>query len=76
MIVIGKNPILETLKKSPKDFNKLIFLKTVKPEPRLKEIVILAEQHGINKVFLNKFDFEKYFNSKNKKEGISQGVIG
>lgn len=76
MIVIGKNPILETLKKSPKDFSKLIFLKTVKPEPRLKEIVNLAEEHGITKIFLNKFDFEKYFHSKNKKEGIAQGVIG
>jgi 23S rRNA (guanosine2251-2'-O)-methyltransferase len=76
MIVIGKNPVLETLKSSPDDFNKIVFLKTIKPEPRLKEIVTLAEEHGIKKLFLNKFDFEKFFSSKNKQEGIAQGVIG
>lgn len=76
MIVIGKNPILEILKASPKELSKIILLKTLKPEPRLKEIVRLAEESGIPKLFINKFEFSKYFDRKNKNEGITQGVIG
>jgi 23S rRNA (guanosine2251-2'-O)-methyltransferase len=76
MLVIGKNPILEILKTTPKEFNKIILLKTLKPEPKLKEIVKLAEEHGIPKIFMNKYDFENFFNRNNKSEGISQGVIG
>jgi 23S rRNA (guanosine2251-2'-O)-methyltransferase len=76
MLVIGRNPVLESLKSNPGDFNKIILLKTVKPEPKLKEITRIAEDNRINIIMLNKFDFEKYFNNKNKKEGIAQGVIG
>jgi 23S rRNA (guanosine2251-2'-O)-methyltransferase len=76
MIVIGKNPIFEILKTTPKELNKIILLKTLKPEPKLKEIVKLAEDNGIQKLFLNKFEFANYFDRKNKNEGITQGVIG
>jgi 23S rRNA (guanosine2251-2'-O)-methyltransferase len=76
MIVIGKNSILEILKTTPKEFSKIIFLKTLKPEARLKEIVHLAEEHGIPKIFINKYEFANYFDRKNKSEGITQGVIG
>lgn len=76
MLVIGKNPILEILKTTPKELNKIILLKTLKPEPRLKEIVKLAEDNGIQKLFLNKFELANYFDRKNKQEGITQGVIG
>ncbi len=76
MLIIGKNPIYEVLKQNPKDLNKLILLKTVKPEKKLKEIVNIAEQNKINTQFLNKDQFLKYFKSKNKSEGIAQGVIG
>lgn len=76
MIIIGKNPILETLKSNPKDLTKIIFMKNMKPEPRMKEILSLAKENGINLLSLHKFDFEKYFQSRDKKEGISQGMIG
>ena len=76
MLVIGKNPVYEILKSSPEDFSKIILMKTLKPEARLKEIVKLAENQGISVLMLNKYDFANYFNRKNKSEGISQGVIG
>jgi 23S rRNA (guanosine2251-2'-O)-methyltransferase len=75
MLVIGKNPVLELLKASPKKINKIILLKTVKPEPRLKEIVSESEKAGIKILFLNHYDFANYFDKKDKSEGISQGVI-
>lgn len=76
MIIIGKNPILETLRANPKDLTKIIFMKNMKPEPRMKEILGLANANGISIISLHKNDFEKYFSSKDKKEGISQGMIG
>ncbi len=76
MIIIGKNPILETLRSNPKELTKIIFMKNMKPEPRMKEIITLAKDNGISIVSLHKFDFEKYFQRKDKKEGISQGIIG
>jgi 23S rRNA (guanosine2251-2'-O)-methyltransferase len=76
MIVIGKNSILEILKTTPKEFSKIILLKTLKPESRLKEIVHLAEENGIPKIFINKYEFANYFDRKNKSEGITQGVLG
>ena len=76
MIVIGKNPVYEILVATPKELNKIVLLKTIKPEPKLKNIVKIAEENGINVIMLNRYDFEKFFNRNNKKEGISQGVIG
>jgi 23S rRNA (guanosine2251-2'-O)-methyltransferase len=76
MLVIGKNPVYEILVTTPKELNKIVLLKTIKPEPKLKKIVKLAEENGINVMMLNRFGFEKFFNRNNKKEGISQGVIG
>ncbi len=76
MLVIGKNPVLEILKSNPKVLNKVILLKKVKPDNKLKSIVNLVEENGINLVYLNYFDFKKFFDSKNKEEGIAQGVLG
>jgi 23S rRNA (guanosine2251-2'-O)-methyltransferase len=76
MLVIGKNPILEILKDTPEELNKIILLKRIKPEPKLKEIVVLSKEKGINIIYLNDHDFAKYFNRKNKSQGISQGVLG
>lgn len=75
MLVIGKNPILEILRKSPDDINKIILLKTIKPDAKFIEIKKLSEENKIALQFLNKFQFEKYFNRKNKTDGISQGCI-
>lgn len=76
MLVIGKNPVLETLKSNPKDFNKIVLLKKVKPDNKLKSIVNIAGENGINVVYLNYFEFKKFFDNKGKEEGIDQGVIG
>jgi len=76
MLVIGKNPVLETLKSNSKDFNKIILLKKVKPDNKLKSIVNLAGENGINVVYLNYFEFKQFFDNKSKDEGIDQGVIG
>jgi 23S rRNA (guanosine2251-2'-O)-methyltransferase len=76
MLVIGKNPILEILRSNAGDLNKIILLKKVKPEKKLKEIVNLAEVNKVKILYLNYFDFSKYFDRKNKDEGVTQGVIG
>lgn len=76
MLVIGKNPVLEILKSSPKDLNKIILLKKQKPEKALELLVKTAKENSVNLIFLNYFDFRKFFDSKNKQEGIDQGVIG
>jgi len=76
MLVIGKNPVLEILWNTPEELNKIVLLKRIKPEPRLKEIVVLSKEKGINIIYLNDHDFGKYFNRKNKSQGISQGVLG
>ncbi|MEO6694416.1 MAG: 23S rRNA (guanosine(2251)-2'-O)-methyltransferase RlmB [Ignavibacteria bacterium] len=76
MLVIGKNPVLETLKSNPQDFNKIILLKKVKPDNKLKSIVTIAEENKINVVYLNYFDFKQFFDNKSKDEGVDQGVIG
>jgi len=76
MLVIGKNPILEILRNTPEELNKIILLKRIKPEQKLKEIVVLSKEKGINIIYLNDHDFTKYFNRKNKSQGISQGVLG
>lgn len=76
MLVIGRNPILEILKSNPKDFNKIVLMQKVKPDNKLKEILSLAKDKGVTTVFLNFFEFRKFFDSKNKEEGIAQGVLG
>lgn len=76
MLVIGKNPVQEILKSSPKDLNKIILLKKVKPDDKLKNIVNLAGENGIRVIYLNYFEFKNFFDQKNKSEGIDQGVIG
>ncbi|MBS1552562.1 MAG: 23S rRNA (guanosine(2251)-2'-O)-methyltransferase RlmB [Bacteroidetes bacterium] len=76
MLVIGKNPVLETLKSNPDEFNKIILLKKVKPDNKLKSIVKIAEEKKINVVYLNYSEFKKFFDNKSKDEGVDQGVIG
>lgn len=75
MLVIGKNPVLELLETTPKEINKIVLLKTLKPEPKLLKIKQLAEKNRINTLMLKGFEFEKFFDRKNKSEGITQGVL-
>ena len=65
MLVIGRNTVLEILKATPKELTKLVFLKNLKPEKRLKEILSLATDNGIVPLFLHKNDFLNFFSSKN-----------
>ncbi|MEO8447975.1 MAG: 23S rRNA (guanosine(2251)-2'-O)-methyltransferase RlmB [bacterium] len=76
MLVIGKNPVLEIVKSNPEILNKIVLLKRIKPDNKLKSIVTHAADHNINVIYLNHFDFLKFFDNKNKDEGISQGVLG
>ncbi len=76
MLVLGKNPVLEFLKSNPKELNKIVLLKKVKPDNKLKEIVKRAEENQINLIYLNYFDFKQFFDNKTKEEGIDQGVLG
>lgn len=76
MLVLGKNPVLEFLKSNPKELNKIILLKKVKPDNKLREIVKRAEENGISLIYLNYFEFKQYFDNKSKDEGIDQGVLG
>ncbi len=75
MLVIGKNPVIEILKSDPSFISKIILLKRVKPDDRSKEIADLAKKNSISLIFLGLYDFKKYFSSKNKEEGIAQGVL-
>lgn len=75
MLVIGKNPVLELLKSNPKDLNKVVLMKKLKPDEKLRSIVRTAEEKKISIVYLNYFEFKKFFDSKSKAEGIDQGVI-
>ena len=75
MIIIGKNPILEILRTNGGEGNKGNLRKTLKPDEKLKEIKSFCERENIPLMFLNRFQFEKYFNRKNKQEGISQGCV-
>lgn len=75
MLVIGKNPVVEILKNDPGFINKVVLLKKIKPDDKSREIVDMAKAHSVNTLFLNYQDFRKFFSSKNKEEGISQGVI-
>lgn len=76
MLVIGKNPVLEILKSHPQELTKIILLKKVKPDNKLKSIVKQAEEKKISVIYLNYFDFKNYFDNKTKEEGITQGVLG
>lgn len=76
MLVIGKNPVLEILKSTPRELNKIVLLKKQNPEKTLELIVKTAKENSVNLIFLNYFEFKKFFDSKNKQEGIDQGVIG
>jgi len=76
MLVIGRNPIIETLNTDPNSLNKVIFLKNPQLTAKIKEIAELCKENNIKTMFLGKNDFTKFFPNKDKSEGITQGVIG
>lgn len=74
MLVIGRKPILETLKFHPGSINKIIFQEGM-DDKKLNDIIKIAKQKGIILNIKSKLEFRKIFNDKDKSEGISQGVV-
>lgn len=74
MLVIGRNPVLETLKFNPTSIKKLIILDSV-IDNKIKEITDRVKLKNISVEKLKKEQFEKLLDKKDKSEGISQGII-
>lgn len=74
MLVIGRNPVIETLKNSPETINKIVFL-TGLTDNKITELERTAKFKNITIEKLPKEQFEKLFDNKDKSEGISQGVF-
>ena len=74
MFIIGRNPVLETLKFNPQSIRKIVLLKDLS-DNKIKEIIRIAEKNIINIELKIKNDFEKILDKKDKSEGVSQGVI-
>jgi 23S rRNA (guanosine2251-2'-O)-methyltransferase len=74
MLIIGRNPLIEALKFNSLSIKKIVLLNNLS-DNKIKEIISKAEEKNILVEKLNKENFEKYFDKKNKSEGISQGVI-
>lgn len=74
MLVIGRNPVYETLKNSPETINKIVFLNGL-TDNKITELERTAKLKNITVEKLSKEHFEKLFDKKDKSEGISQGVF-
>jgi 23S rRNA (guanosine2251-2'-O)-methyltransferase len=74
MLVIGRNPVIETLKLNPKSIKKIVLLDSL-TDKKLKEIANTAKSKNISIETLPKAQFEKLFDKKDKSDGISQGII-
>lgn len=74
MIIIGRNPILETLKHDPKSVKKITIL-TGTEDKKITEILRHAQKNSINIEHRNRKDFDQLILKKDKSEGISQGIF-
>lgn len=74
MLVIGRNPVFETLRFSPETINKIVFLIGL-TDSKITELERTAKLKNITVEKLSKEQFEKLFDKKDKSEGISQGVF-
>src|SRR5262245_11931766 len=74
MLVIGRNPVIETLKFSPHTIKKIIILDSI-TDSKIKDIEKSAKSKNIIIEKLSKTSFEGYLDKKDKSEGISQGII-
>lgn len=73
MLVIGRNPVVEALKFSPKTIEKIVIINTL-TDNKLKEIENTAKLKNITIEKADKALFEKVLDKKDKSEGISQGI--
>jgi len=74
MFVIGRNPVIESLKFNPHSIKKIVLIEGLS-DNKIKEIIKIAGKNNINIEFKIKNDFEKILDKKDKSEGVSQGVI-
>lgn len=75
MLVIGRNPVIETINLNPRSIQKIILLNTA-TDNKIKEIVSKAKSKNIVVEMLPKPQFEKLFlDKRDKSDGISQGII-
>lgn len=74
MLIIGRNPVKETLKYNSDTIKKIIILEGL-IDSKIKEIIQIAGKKNIKVELRNKKDFLKILNKKDKSEGVSQGVI-
>ncbi|MGA2669127.1 MAG: 23S rRNA (guanosine(2251)-2'-O)-methyltransferase RlmB [Ignavibacteria bacterium] len=73
MFIIGRNPIIEALRFNPSGIKRILILENP-ADKKIKEIIKYAEKYDIVIERNTKIEFEKYFDKKNKSEGISQGI--
>ncbi|MEO8513852.1 MAG: 23S rRNA (guanosine(2251)-2'-O)-methyltransferase RlmB [Ignavibacteria bacterium] len=74
MLVIGRNPVVETLKFSPDTIKKIIILESI-TDNKIKDIEHTAKSKNIIVERLAKSRFEEILDKKDKSEGISQGIV-
>ena len=74
MLVIGRNPVIETLKFAPQTIEKIILLNTVN-DNKIREIENSAKSKNITVEKQSKAYFEKLLDKNDKSEGISQGIF-
>ena len=74
MLVIGRNPVIETLKFAPQTIEKIILLDSI-TDNKIKDIEGSAKQKNIIVEKYPKSYFEKILDKNDKSEGISQGIF-
>lgn len=74
MIIIGRNPIIEAIKFNNSSVKKIVLLSNA-TDSKIKEILSLAKEYNIPVEICPKENFIKFFDDKNKSDGISQGII-
>ncbi len=74
MLVIGRNPVVETLKFAPDTIKKIIILESI-TDNKIKEIERNAKSKNIAVEKISKQSFEQILDKKDKSEGISQGIV-
>ncbi len=74
MLIIGLNPVLETLDFAPERIEKILILEGI-TNSKVSRIQEIAKKKNIQTERRSKQEFEKIIDKKDKSEGISQGVI-
>ena len=73
MLVIGRNPVVESIKFSPESIIKIVLLDVIS-DNKIKEIERIAKSKNIDIAKMPKSHFETILDKNDKSEGISQGI--